>query len=97
MGTLNFLLIHWCEYIFIEYCPPLPNITEGIFSNDSCLQTNGSLPGMVCEVACEDGYYQVGNNEYTCDNNSDWNYENFTECRSQCKLYWNPFLKLIYQ
>lgn len=77
-------MIFYCEYIFTEYCPPLPNITAGIFSNDSCLQTDGSLPGMLCEIACEDGYYRVGNNKYTCGNDSNWNYyPNSTECLSE--------------
>ena len=82
--------------MFTEYCPPLPNITAGIFSNNSCLQTNGSLPGMVCTIACEDGYYQVGNNEYTCGNNSDWNYPNFTECISESiRIYINTIYQYL--
>ena len=87
-----------CQYIcssyvplhmfVIEYCPPLPNITAAVYNDSSCLQEDTILPGRACQVDCNEDYYQVGKNEFICQNNSTWDYQKFSECISEYIPVW---------
>ena len=80
-----------CTYLhicYIEYCPPLPNITAAVYNDSSCLQADTILQGTACQVHCDEGYYQVGKNEFICQIDSTWDYTNFTECISEFISMW---------